>query len=223
MTTVSIATPNVISDVVYHSVTERQRIADIATGAYQFPCNGKNSILLWGEVGTGKTTLARLLPEAIEQGKGGSNAYYDFIRCAQGLTGPVLMQTINKRAILMSSNYSGLHYFVLDEVDNLTKGAQASLKSVMSIPSTVYILTTNYVGKVDNGVQNRSVRINCNAGPAADYLPFARQAIVELGGQLVDDAKLLPIIERCNGSLRDITDALQSVVLRQRMQKLKAA
>ena len=64
-------TPSNINDIVYHSVVERKLINDIAAGTIQFPACGKNGILLYGIYGTGKTTLARLLPEAIERGKGG--------------------------------------------------------------------------------------------------------------------------------------------------------
>jgi replication-associated recombination protein RarA len=125
MSTISITAPAVITDIIYHSATERQLISDIATGKRQFPCAGKNCILLYGDFGTGKTTLARLLPEAIEQSKGGSNAFFDFIPCSQALTGPALMQQIYKRTYLISGNTSGFHYLVLDEVDNLSVKAQA--------------------------------------------------------------------------------------------------
>lgn len=223
MSTNAIAAPSVIADIVYHSETERQLIEDIATGTRQFPCSGKNSILLWGDYGTGKTTLAKLLPEAIEQGKGGSNALYDYIPCSQLMTGPALMATISKGSMLISFNYSNYHYFVLDEVDNLTKGAQASLKAVMGRTNTIFIMTTNFIGKIDDGVQNRSVRVNCNAGEAEEYLPFAQKALAEFGGQPVADEKLLPIIAQCKGSLRELADYMQTVAARQRAQALKAA
>jgi len=223
MSNITIAVPTVISDIVYHSVTERQLIANIATGEMAFPVCGKNGILLWGDFGTGKTTLARLLPDAIEQGKCGSNAYYDFIRCGQGLTGPTLMAQITKRSTLISANASGYHYFVLDEVDNLTKAAQASLKSAMGIRDTIFIMTTNHLSKIDVGVQNRSVRVNCNAAVHYDYLPVAKQMLDACGGKSVEDHKLLPIIQRCNGSVREIAEQMQRLAAIQKARAKSAA
>jgi len=48
-----------------------------------------------------------------------------------------------------------LHYSILDEVDNLTDAAQASLKAIMDCRHGVFILTTNDINKVDKGVVNR--------------------------------------------------------------------
>jgi transcriptional regulator with AAA-type ATPase domain len=45
------------------------RIADLVGGAEPLPAHGKSAVLLYGVSGTGKTTLARLLPSAIEQGR----------------------------------------------------------------------------------------------------------------------------------------------------------
>lgn len=205
----AISTPTNIDEIVYHSVTERQLIKNIATGKMQFPAAGKNSILLYGIYGTGKTTLARLLPDAIERGKGGDDSYYSYFACQQGQHGAQTMAKIQNIAQLHGFTRSGYHYFVLDEVDNWTDAALASLKSVMNMEMTIFILTTNHIGRIDRGVLNRSVRVNFNAAPATEWLPFVRKVINDSGGRPVADYKLLPIIESCDGSVREIVEAMQ--------------
>jgi DNA polymerase III delta prime subunit len=208
-------TPRSIDDIVYHSVTQRRLIKDIATGAMRFPLAGKNGILLYGIYGTGKTTLARMLPDAIERGKGGEDSYFTFIPCEQGNNGAKIIGSLRDSASFFAWTHSGFHYFVLDEVDNLTDAALASLKSAMNMPKTIFIMTTNHISKIDAGVQNRSERINFNAAPAAEWLPLARQVLEDCGAHAVSDGLLLPIIDGCKGSVRELVSSMQKIAAQQ--------
>ena len=209
MSNYSLPAPTVAADIVFHSDVERRLILDVVSGKKAFPASGKNGLLLWGDYGTGKTTLARMLPEEIERGAGGVETIYDYYRCHQNLTGPELMKKLEARAQYMSGHHSGNHYFVLDEVDNFSVKAQASLKSAMGYPNTIFILTTNFVARIDEGVKNRCISINCNAAPANAYLPIAKKVLAGCGAPPIADNKLIPIIERCNGSVRSIADYME--------------
>ena len=121
--------PKTIKDIIWGNAESRLRIEDIVSGAEALPYCGKSAILLYGAFGTGKTTLANLLPNAIEKGRADEDLAIDadFIACQQGFNGPQVMSLIERMLSKTSFNASGLHYFVLDEVDNLTKLAQQSL------------------------------------------------------------------------------------------------
>jgi hypothetical protein len=120
------------------------------------------------EFGACKTTLAKMLPDAIEKARVGhdTNMPADFIACQQGTTGPQVMGLIDAVLGKNSFNTSGLHYFVLDEVDNLTKAAQQSLKSALNTKLGVFVLTTNHRSDLDKGMLDRCILVEMNAPTA---------------------------------------------------------
>ena len=77
--------PQTLNDIIFGNPESKLRIYDIVTGAEPLPSSGKSAILLYGVYGTGKTTMAKMLPDALEKGKTGLevNMPADFIACQQ--------------------------------------------------------------------------------------------------------------------------------------------
>ncbi len=203
--------PKTLDECVISDVRSKDILASILNGSMPFPAFGKCGILLHGDYGTGKTTTARLLPELIEVSHGGRNALYDFYACAQGMNGVSLINKISDRTSYISLNDSGLHYSVLDEVDNLTDAAQASFKAIMDCYHGIFIMTTNDISKIDKGVVNRSHVINMLVAQSQSWLPLIKRVITSTGATCPPDASLLPIITSCNGSGRDILTAAMKI------------
>ena len=207
--------PKTIKDIIWGNAESRLRIEDIVSGAEALPYCGKSAILLYGAFGTGKTTLANLLPNAIEKGR--ADEYLaidaDFIACQQGFNGPQVMSLIERVLSKTSFNASGLHYFVLDEVDNLTKLAQQSLKSALNTNRGIFILTTNNISELDKGLKDRCVLVEMNAAAVSDYLPLAKNLVSDMGVVMSDD-DLLPTISAAKGSLRNLIHNVERLARR---------
>ena len=145
---------------------------------------GKNlgNLLLIGNVGSGKTSIARSMPLWFSTAKGQASGYHEFIDCTKGLP----LAIVSNFAETMCVTPSGVDFMVLDEVDKMPTAHLANtLLTPLTINPTekIFILTANNINKVPDSVQSRCLTLHIKAPTAEDVLPYVMSQIISKGGE----------------------------------------
>jgi DNA polymerase III delta prime subunit len=199
-------TPTTTAQMVFADSTSQALVTNIISGKIPFPLSGKSAVLLYGAFGTGKTTYASIFCRDFEAARGGvaEDAVIEHVSCDSTENITHILSRCTKQRELVSFNRSGYHYFVFDEVDNLTDEAQRKLKAFLNNNNIICVLTTNYVEKVDVGVRSRCFNVNFNASNTADYLHRLKTIIRQNNLPMPSDAALTQQIALAEGDWRDL-------------------
>ena len=205
--------PTKISDVVFPDA-HGERIIQGYMNAQKY-----EPLLLHGAWGSGKTTLAKLVPPAYEENfpenPNVQVGYVDVTLIEGGSSdrADVGMKRLKNKTGLVSANRSDKHYVIIDEAELLSKQYQRALRSLMTArPYVLFILTTNYINEIDEGLRSRCEKVPLDPAPAERWMDRAK-LILNQENIIIPDEKLLALLKAHEGDNRDILRALENTVL----------
>ena len=190
---------------VFSDEQTKRLLNDILTRELSFPKNERNTLLLYGTYGGGKTTYTKVFFDVYEKAFGGDNALVDVYTNEGEDAVTEQISKVNIVANLLSFNQSNVHYVLFDEVDNYTKVQQQRLKSLLNREDIIVITTTNFLNKVDDGIRSRSYTIDFNASTNAfDYVERMKQIIQQNNLPSVGEDTLRTMAIQSEGDWREM-------------------
>ena len=200
--------PTQIDQVVMGSANLKNRLAEYINGRDLKP------LILHGSPGTGKTTIANLLPNAIE----GKKAQVTRLKAAEFNSINDVMQAFEDRTVfyeVFTINDQKRNYIISNEI-NFTPKAAIAFRDVVDdmMHHTQFIFTTNYIDQVDLALRDRSCCLAVPPVTANHWLPRARWIMQEEGIALPDDQllKILTTQLQVSSSNRKVLERLEDFV-----------
>ena len=208
-------TPLSTAEMVFSNTETKDLLLDILHHNIDFPTNGRNTLLLYGSYGSGKTTYANIFFSEYENSFEERSLLLNSMRVNDiEVDGNEKITTtvdkINTVANFVPLNRSNKHFFLFDEVDGYNEKQQQRLKSCLNREDIVCVMTTNHIDKIDKGLQSRSHIICFNASHnTTNYVDRMKQIIRQNSLPMLNDKTLVNIASKTNGDWRSMCSALQ--------------
>ena len=197
--------PQNLSEVIYPDAATESRIQALGSGHLD------GHVMLWGPNGTGKTSIARLLIDAI----GGAGATVDDVDYDELLSKPDLKQYLQNSCAMSNLYGQGKFFILLNEFDTARVNPHKLWTAMDKCgDELMVIITTNEPMKVHKSVRSRCMEIHMPALKANVVLPRA-QHILAAESLVLPDAQVRAYLSNMQykGDLRKYFAILDDLLL----------
>jgi len=162
-------------------------------------------LLLYGQAGTGKTTLAKIITNQID-------CDVMYINASDENNVDTVRDKI--RGFASSMGFRKWKIIILDESDYLTPNAQAALRNLMETfsKSTRFILTCNYVEKIIDPIQSRCQTFGITP-PSKKEVAVRLKEILDTEGVSYEMSDLAILVNSGYPDIRRVLNAAQRQVI----------
>lgn len=208
--------PKSVQDVVISSDESRYRLQTLYEGRYPRSRSRSMVITLTGPNGTGKSSLARLLPAALERAyfrkrlSAAEQSQYEYVECTKH-DGAIQLERLRRLTSLGPPPGLGRAYIICDEVDNLSPTTQEEIYDLTYNVHIVWIFTSNHRKDIHPKLLDIAIDIFLDA-PSEDKLAALANRIATSRGVVLFEREAREIAQQCKHSWRPVISKVESLI-----------
>lgn len=176
----------------------------------------RQPLILYGGNGTGKSTIANLLPYAMASDADSGDILW--LQPFMQSDAAKLHQQIANFAPMATQNSANLRFIIFDELDLFPTAFVKTVKACIDTFSAwcLFIATTNDIHALDKGHLSRSNVLHIDSAPLAQWKPRVQKIMAAENAPLPSDAALANLLSVSKGDNRQFLSLLQQVANRTR-------